>query len=191
MADLLREELATAWQKYFRTRGGGGPSVAQELLPVIVIDHDLPYPPCRIWHIAASSAAVAAQFSIVVLLNNDPLGTRSVVVLDRFVANVASPLMLLGGGSIAPVTAPTMATPVRDIAPEKELQAINPVLGQVTVGTNADAGALPGGVSVYGSASQNQEGPWMLGPQQFLLLQHQTLNTNIAVYMRGRYYGGL
>src|SRR6185437_13624076 len=78
-------ELVRAWENYFRQRGGASPNIPQEVLPVVLLDDNAPYPAFRAWVGSRTSAALAGNFSYVGVQNADPAGTRSVVVVEEII----------------------------------------------------------------------------------------------------------
>jgi len=93
--DAASPEFTRAWQLYFKQRGGVGPTLPPEVIPVVIMDDNSlgPYVTYRAWFGGLSVAGVAGQRSAFCVQNSDGAqsgggvqGTqqvKSMVVVDR------------------------------------------------------------------------------------------------------------
>jgi len=210
--DVMSPELARAWQQYFRQKGGIGPTLPPELIPVVVIDDnsDGPYPPCRIWvagQIVAATAGVPPRLGIQNVdgfpIGGGLLGTsgvpRSVVVVDKILiqrdATVAGDFFAgITHHNLNPIDGASQAAD--DSGPEKDPTpgATRPSLGNVVCGQRVTGAAFIFGTNniLPGFAADVlphiADGPWLLGPGQILYVERNLANVGMVVAFRGRYY---
>lgn len=195
MSQLLSPELLRAYQIYFKQKGAPAATVPSDILPVVILDDNSkgPYPPYRSWFSGTNQAAVAANFSFLAILNNDPVTTKSCVVVDRVTArNSAADDFLLGIETFA--TLPLSArSSVFDAAEDKDQQpSDNPTLGNVQIGVLTTVTAGLGSIAPNNTVTpQSYDGPWTLGPQQLFFIRPVTVNIGLFAYFRGRYYASL
>ena len=194
----LRPELDRAWQQYFTQRGGVGPDVPAQVLPVIVIDDNSkgPFPPYRGLYFGGILGALAANFSYAGIKNQDPLlQTKSAVVIDYAVVrnSTAQDDFVCGITDGSQMNLNPYAN-VGDVSGEKEQPAIfGPVIGNVQGGTLNSAGIF-GGIGLHPGGPITQgvriDGPWVLGPQNIFVVRPLNLAEGIVAFFRGRYYPG-
>ena len=196
MAGLITAELARAYLNYFRKKGGEGPNIPGEVLPVVIVDNneDGPYPAYRSFFAGPQRAAAAANFSYIGIENEDNSDVRSVVVIDSilvrnitaaddFVIGVTTTADVLLGGK----------TNVQDASEDKDqAPTINPSIGNVVSGTVISVTGKGNQFVPAGSTTWVRiEGPWTLGPGAVLFVRPATVNEGLTAFIRGRYYPAL
>jgi len=201
--DAAHPDLVRAWQLYFGQRGGAGPSLPGEVLPVIVLDDNPGFPPYQPFFTQNICTAVAGQRSSVGVANVDGYSTtggtqviqpiRSVVVIEKIIwkCNVASDVFLaITNLNVNPFTFGDKA--VDDAHPAKDMTSgAFPRIGNVYSGTRTQAGQLGDSGPCYLDAAVHElTGNWILGPSQVLYVQENVLADLFMVYFQGRYYGG-
>jgi len=208
--DAARAELVRAWQLYFGQRGGAGPTLPPDVLPVIVLDDNSagPYPPYRPWHTGGVDAAVAGQRSAVGVANYDGVALggglqtiqpiRSAVVVDfiRYRCEAASDVFVaITNINTNPFEGGSEVT-ADDAAPEKDPSPLgNPKIGNVMRGTLSQAAQLGSGSMISSDDvgdifPHDIPGPFVLGPGQILYVQENLLASGLRAWFRGRYYPG-
>jgi len=215
--DAASPELAKAWQLYFKQRGGTGPSLPPDVLPVIVLDNNErgPYPCAQIFHAGLKSlAGGAGTFNAVGLGNFDggvpgtgvkgtqPIKSR--VVIDRI------RVISTDGAAAAPLDLIARVSSVNDepfngtLPSQLEIQAddsagtplglgANARLGNVWVGSRQATAFFTTGdqrIPISGITAHEILGPFILNPQMiFYLVQAGTVGI-LGAFFQGRYYGG-
>lgn len=198
-ANLIVPELARAWQNYFREKGGMSPNIPQEIVPVVIMDDNSkgPYPPCRHWHFGTNLGPIVSNYSYIEIFNADDLKSqRSICVVDQVWVRSGTVLTPTAADFLIGVTPFNNAfseDQTRDVIIEKEQAVNDPLFNNVRGGTTALASALVASIFPAGVAGvvSNIPGPFVLGPQQALLLTTSLLNNAISAYFRGRYYASL
>lgn len=210
--DSASPEFVRAWQLYFKQRGGIGPTLPPEVLPVVIMDDNSagPYAPYRPWYGSAIGTIVAATRTTCGVLNGDgsPPGggvqgtqvVKSIVVVDKITAistdgAVAAPFDLrihISDTNNEPFTG----------ASAQALDAAGdpigiggfgstPQVGQVWIGVSNRVLVGPNAIVPVGTLSQVVvTGPWILQPQQILLIEQAAIVGNLRCFFQGRYYGG-
>lgn len=197
MSSPYRPELVAAFLRYAGLKGGDIGSV----VPVVVLDNIAggPYPTSRIWQLGNSQGAVAAQFSYVGVMNNDPVGTLSSVVVDTIYLRTAAAddwrifITNFATASGQALTLPDQ--PAMDLSNERDRDAKDrPFLGQVRGARGNSVASFTLGQEQYpistGASVGRIDGPFTLGPQAVLLASPATANVQAFAMFRGRYYGG-
>lgn len=207
MAGLITAELVRAWESYFRQKGGVSPRVVAEVVPVVVMDDNStgPYPAYRMWHAGSVLAVGINSQAIVAIVNNDPITTRSAVVVDRIVLGMRGSIDPAQGiawfiGILRVSDKSLSFAPARDSAGEKDptsAQTFDQPFGNVQFASGS-AAAGPALVSTpYPAAAidvpQVIEGRFILGPQQQLICSYSVggIAGGIVPFFRGRYYAAL
>lgn len=210
--DSVSPEFVRAWQLYFKQRGGIGPSLPPDVMPVVIMDDNSagPYQPYRAWHASALGTIVAATRTTCAVFNADggPPGggvqgtqvVKSIVVVDRITAistdgAVAAPFDLRIHTSDANNEALTGASSAAlDLAGDPIGVGgfgATPQVGNVFVGvTNRALITAAAIVPVGNLLPVIVNGPFILQPQQILLVEQAALVGNLRCYFQGRYYGG-
>jgi len=208
--DVMSPELARAWSQYFRQKGGVGPSLPPDILPVVVIDDNSrgPYPPCRTWMGSSQAAQVAGVYGRIGIKNADgfPIGggllgtsgvPRSVVVVDELIVATNTPDP--GGDLFLTITHHNLndidgiPAPADDTAPEKDPTpgVTRPQIGHIQIGPRITGAVLFGNTILprhSDGVARHVDGPWILGPGQILYVERNLVNSGLAIYARGRYY---
>jgi hypothetical protein len=194
----LRSELGRAYSRIFGSKGGFQPSPGQQLYPGITFDgsfEPLPWPAARRFALSSQIAGLAANNSGVVIRNEDPLDSGSIVMIDAIdaLAGVATFDLIMtmhAIGSNTPLSGPF--SPVD----------VNSPPGQVvsTIANVRYAGfqGVPSATSGYryfglvGTPTHFVVNPsmarWTIGPQLELAIWCGTVNTQISFTIGGRYY---
>jgi len=209
--DAASPEFARAWQLYFKQRGGVGPTLPPDVMPVMVLDDNSagPYPPYRPWFAGLINIAGGAGLRTAIGVMNQegtPAGggivgtsqVRSVVVVDfiRFVstdAGVAAPVdiaLVMGEPNNTPLLLNIQV--VDDAAPEKDpTSSVQPRIGMVAIGSrNSLTFTNQQRVPVRTMLPQDLKGPFILGPQQILYVEQTALLGTLSCFFQGRYYAG-
>jgi hypothetical protein len=190
----LRAELSRAFTRYFGSKGGFQPTPGQQLLPVVIVDDDLPWPAARKWGISSQIAGLAANNSGVVIRNNDPLDSGSLIIIDSVDALIGvatSDLIftLHDLGTLIPISGPF--NPV-DVSP--------PPPGRASISNVSYAGfqqvpSATTGYRFFGVAGTPSRfgfplamPRWTISPQQELGIWCSVVNTQISFTVGGRYY---
>ena len=206
--DAASPELARAWQLYFRQRGGSGPSLPPDVLPVVILDDNTlgPYPPYRSFMASARATPIGGVYARVGIKNCDGfpvggglLGTpsvpRSVAVIDWLIyygpAGAGEIFLTLTHHNLNDIDG--VVNDVDDTAPEKDPTpgATRPQLGNVRTGPRITGATLFGNVLVPGVVDglpRRIDGPWVLGPGQILYVERNLVNSQLDVHFRGRFY---
>lgn len=199
MSGLVVPELARSWFNYFREKGGAAPTIPQEIVPVVIMDDNTngPFPACRLWHYGTVIGAAVGNFSYLGILNNDDAKTqKSACVIDRIFAkySVGVANFTIGVVGIGALAFSSSAQ-VRDAVMEKELSIgfAEPILGNVLGGVATDP--VNFNTAQFPSRPVGEvveiPGPFIVGPQQQLLLTTSVNNFSLQAYFRGRYYPSL
>jgi len=201
--DAAHPDLVRAWQLYFGQRGGAGPSLPPDVLPVIVLDDNTGWPPHQPFFSQNICTAVAGQRSSVGIANVDGYSTtggtqviqpiKSAAVIDKILwrCGVASDILIaISTLNLNPFTFGDKA--VDDAHPAKDvIGAQFPRIGNVFTGTRTQAAQLGDSGPCYLDALTHElNGQWILGPGQVLYVQENVLADLFQVYFQGRYYGG-
>ena len=175
-------------------RGGVGPDVPAQVLPVVIMDDNSkgPYPACRVWAYGIVVGSVAAQYSYAGILNtDDPVLVKSAVVIDEVLLRVGSAddvaFAILNQGSL--VLAPLFL--VEDMQPEKDPRPIDrPAVGNVKIGSLNTVVSLGNAAMPVGGTSNvvRLPGPFVIGPGQQFVVRPLTVLNAITAFFRGRYY---
>ena len=211
--DSASPELARAWQLYFKQRGGVGPTLPPDVLPVVVLDNNAfgPYPCCRPWFAGVRVTPVAAQRSAVVIGNYDgqaPGGglttqppVKSICVVDRI------RIWSVDGALAVPVDIQIRLTTVNEepinVLARKADDAVGdyaglwgtgttPQLSMVQIGGRNAANLLSSlhNVPIRTLLAVDLQGPWILHPQQQVNFVQEVNAGQIEAFAQGRYYGG-
>ena len=193
MSEPVRPELARAWESYFTQRGGIAPDVPAQALPVVILDDNSkgPYPAYRSFFGGLPEPALAANYSYVFAINNDPLDSKSVMVVDEIVfeSNAAGPIIV---GLTNLTTFNFGSLPMDDAVGEKNPVGVDrPQMSNVKVG-GAQSPLVLGGASFPGGAaaytSGRIPGPFTLQGQGIVFVRHSVIASLMTAYFRGRYY---
>lgn len=207
--DAASPEFARAWQLYFKQRGGVGPTLPPEVVPVVIMDDNSlgPYVVFRPWFAGLSVAGVAGQRSALLIQNSDGgqsgggvVGTqtvKSMVVVDRvsFVSSdgAAAAIDVKIRISDTNTEAITIGALQADDASGDPTGLLGggPRVGNVQIGGRNAASILGGQLYPVRSVQQHiLLGPWCLQPQQVLVICQEVNVGVIAGLAQGRYYGG-
>lgn len=194
---LLPQELVRAFTSYFRRKGGVVPVIQDEIHPVVIVDDNSagPYPPNRSWHGGVQAAAVAVQFSYVAVMNNDPIGTHSCVVVDLAIIRplVADDIMVGMSSSSALPLVGGRADDCANEAPLDPTVAFQPLISNVLIGIQQNGSALGFTQRIPHNdiLPRNYPGPFTLGPQCYVAFRPVLVNEGIHGWFRGRYYPAL
>jgi hypothetical protein len=197
LGQLIRPELARAWENYFGLKGGATPQLASEVLGVVVLDHDPPWVPYRIWHAGILGTAGAGNYNYIAISNRDANKETSVCIVDHIAVKnitVAAEIVIgLGNTSLAPGIA-YGETADADSGKEPSTTGTDPGFFNVGIGSgqNATAGLIR---SQYPAPAVGAyvviPGPFILRPQGELLITANALAAQIHAYFRGRFYPSL
>lgn len=193
MGLLQRAELARSLQLYFQSKGGSAPGVSNEVLPVVIVDHDGPYPPYRSWQCSAALGAVVGNYGYVGVVNVDAPGKGSVLAVDSVVVRTAPTddvRLIVTVPGVIPLAS---LFDVEDVAEEKEnAPSAGPLLGNVRCGSLSSVTATGSTFFPMGDALIHQiNGPWLVGPGGEFLVRTNSVNVALTVHLRGRYYSQL
>lgn len=211
--DSASPELVRAWQLYFKQRGGAGPTLPPDVLPVVILDDNSAGPFCayRPFQAGATYVAQAGVYSKIGIQNTDDRFTvgsgivgasgvpRSVVVVDRVIISKDA---VAGGDFYATLTHQNLFPmdfdigPVADVSPQKDpdSQFTRPQLGNVHIGFRQVGAALMGDNSgklpgfTQDQLPHQADGPWIIGPGGIFYIERDVVNSSFSVYFRGRYY---
>jgi len=190
---MLREELVRSWQSYFRVKGGDTPDASVQIVPVVILDQfPVPYPPSRIFSVGGTRAPVAAQFTVLGIMNNDNIGVGSVVVVEKLIVRAAAAEDF--GIAVLPLTTVTGggAVQVNDDDSSRFGPTAQSFSGAQLLGTNLVGNAAANSVVPYGDALPHElTGHWNIGPGFVLAIYGQTVNIALQAYFQGKYYGGI
>lgn len=189
-----RPELVAAFLRYAGLKGGD----IGQVVPVVVLDNigGGPYPTSRIYQLGSAAGPTAAQFSYCGIMNNDPVGVLSSVVIDRIlVRTVAADDWRVVQTNLTTTAGLAVGSSADDLSNERDRDAKDrPRLGTILQVQGTLVASFSTGVNIYpiaaGSAVGVIEGPFTLGPQAVLLVSPQTVNVLAQAMFRGRYYGG-
>lgn len=194
----LRSELGRAYSKIFGSKGGFQPTPAQQLQPVIAFDgafEPLPYPPARRWMLSSQVAALAANNSGVIIRNEDPLDSGSIVIVDFIdvLAGVATfdlVLCMYALGTNTPLSGPFNVVDVNSPPPQVVSNIQN-----VRFCGNQSVPVLTSGYRYFGVVGTPshfsvpfQAPRWTVGPQLELGIFGSVVNTQMSFTIGGRYY---
>lgn len=191
----LRSELVNAYIRIFGTRGGFTPGVGQDVVPVQVMDVS-PYSAGRRFGISSQIAGLAANNSGVVIRNNDPLDSKSTIIIDTFdsIIGVATSDIILTKhdlGTLIPISGPFF--PV-DVDPPNGRAAIS----NVSYAGFQQVPSATTGYRFFGVAGTPAHfvppidwAKWTIAPQQELGIWCSVVNTQISFTVFGRYYSAL
>lgn len=193
MQALPQLEFVRAFENYFRIKGGAGPNIPQEVVPVVILDDTSkgPFPPSRTWFAGIDIGPLAANFDYIGIVNADSSGVKSVVVVDEiWVAPGVADVVVIGVSNISGLPYSSLTTAF-DPDEDKDQQAsVLPVMGNVQLGTLQQVAAI--GTVQFGPLPINPPvsipGPFTLGGQATLFVRPNSVNEGITAFFRGRYY---
>lgn len=214
--DSASPEFTRAWQLYFKQRGGIGPGLPPDVMPVVVMDDNTggPYPPCRIWHAGMRVGPVAAQLAYVGIQNADGAQPgaglqgsnviNSRVVIDRvtFASSDSPPTVPIDVQvRLADVNSEPFNGVAGFVAKQADESGADPVasagfaprVGNVWIGARNTTPIFTTGaqiVPVRSLLAQTLSGPFTLPPQTILYVINNALAGEITAFFQGRYYGG-
>jgi hypothetical protein len=187
--NLLPFRFVHSWERIFAQRGGIVPTAMQEIVPVTLIDNQSKggYTPATEWHAANSLAALAANFSTLFVFNQDPLGSKTVVVVDRMTVSTGATIFLFLGTST--VVLPTAALGFLANLADAQVNPAGAAQLQSVGQSQAQLGAAIGGLQIPNNGPGIIDGPWTLSPGMMMAVSGLIVNFPIAWYLQGRYYG--
>ena len=208
--DSASPEFVKAWQLYFRQRGGVGPQLPPEVLPVVVLDNNAqgPYPPYRPWHasIALAAGAGVRQKAGIQNLDGVPVGggvmgttpIRSMVVIDYLIyrcESAADVFLTFTDPNQQPLSKAGTVKAVDDDSPGVDAFNVQrPRVGNVIIGGREDAlqsgDSGPSSDDVGDVSPKRIDGPFLIGPQQIFLVEINAVAVGLRCFFKGRYYGG-
>jgi hypothetical protein len=193
----LRTELGKAYTKIFGSKGGFQPLPGQQLLPVVGMDglfEPLPWPAARRFALSSQIAGLAANNSGVVIRNNDPLDSGSLVIIDAIdclggVASFDLILTLHDLGTLIPISGPFNPVDVNPPPPSRSNIANVSYAGfqQVPSATTGYRYFGVAGTPAHFTVAL-QMPRWTISPQQELGVWCSVVNTQISFTIGGRYY---
>lgn len=194
----LRTELGRSFTKIFGAKGGFQPRPGEQLVSTIGFDgsfEPLPWPAARRFGLSSQIAGLAANNSGVVIRNEDPLDSGSLIIIDALdaLAGVASYDLLFtmhALGSNVPLSGPFSPIDVNS-PPGAVVSNISNVKYAGFQGTPAATTGYRY-FGVVGTPTHFVLNPyfprWTIGPQLELAIWCGTVNTQISFTIGGRYY---
>ena len=197
----ISPELARAWEDFFKQRGGTGPDVPAQILPVVLMDDNSrgPYPPGRPWAAGRISSANAGIFNYLLIINTDTGNQKSIVVVDEIrvrIPNLTEDDVVVGVGAQSDIPGTSFVPVDETSSRESPVAGGGRPLGNVILGQNFALAVALGNVVV---PNQNQgaggslaplilQGPWCIPIGAQLFIRPANPNEGICAYFRGRYY---
>jgi hypothetical protein len=189
----LPTRIVRAWQHLYGSRGSESPRADPGIVSAVIIDDHRfgGYPSAEMWQTIFDQGAVAAQFANGVILNQDPVGTKSVVVVDQlwYQLSVLGSIMIALGRFTGVATSSAGVAARRDVGDDLNQLATMPVVQAVSVQNITDAlrrGSII--VPTQDTLPHTLPGPWTLAPGQQFVVSSSVQNTIFQCYVQGRYY---
>lgn len=188
MGQLGRLDFSRVLAKLAGWRAAPPVSVSQDILGVMLLDPQSPYTAFIPWQSSSVQNGVAAQFSIVGVVNNGPPGSvcivdyimpRSTVAGDWNLGVRHGQLTLVNQGGVTRRDLEAAQVQTLDaIAILNDVQQLNAALA--AFGASTLVPAVGSNIPIIG--------PWILGPGDSLTLSSNQVNNQTQAYFSGRYY---
>lgn len=191
MSSSTPQRIIKLWQRIYGARGGEGPRATPDIVTVIIADDHSKggWTAGAPWITYGDTPALAANFATGAVLNNDPLGRKSLVVVDRVRVWVGVATRLLISLQWDPVRYAGIGAPsqLADFS-EPALTPQNQIL-QAVFGVSSNVSPAIGGVPFDVPAGATEiGGAWSFGPGVALVVGQSNANNALACYFSGRYY---